>query len=271
MAQDLRLHWPLAALRGALPGVDVQAVAAVGSTNTELLERLKQGHGGPALLVAEAQLQGRGRSGRRWQSEPGRSLTFSVALPLAPADWSGLSLAVGAVLADAIEPLADGASPRLQLKWPNDLWLADGGARWRKLGGILIETVAVGAQRACVVGVGLNVKPLDGTPELSSGYAGVAELDAALDATALLLRVAAPLVQALMRFERQGLAPFLAGFERRDLLRGRAVACMGSPSLQGQAAGIDEQGLLLLHTPAGLQRVASGEVSVRPLAAALEG
>ena len=145
MAQDLRLHWPLAALRGALPGVDVQAVAAVGSTNTELLERLKQGHGGPALLVAEAQLQGRGRSGRRWQSEPGRSLTFSVALPLAPADWSGLSLAVGAVLADAIEPLADGASPRLQLKWPNDLWLADGGARWRKLGGILIETVAVGA------------------------------------------------------------------------------------------------------------------------------
>ncbi|MFO1326524.1 MAG: biotin--[acetyl-CoA-carboxylase] ligase [Rubrivivax sp.] len=271
MAPTLRLHWPLAALRAALPGVDLQVVPAVGSTNTELIERQRHDAGTTALLVAEAQLQGRGRSGRAWRSEPGRSLTFSLARPLAPADWSGLSLAVGAVLADAIEPLAPGASPRLQLKWPNDLWLADPDGGWRKLGGILIETVAAGERRVCIVGVGLNLQSLAADVELSSGCAGATELDATLDVPALLQRVAPPLVDALGRFEREGLAPFRAAYDRRDLLRGRAVATSGQPALHGVAEGVDTQGLLCLRTANGLQRLASGEVSVRPLATALQG
>jgi BirA family biotin operon repressor/biotin-[acetyl-CoA-carboxylase] ligase len=65
---------------------------------------LRRGEAPALLVVAEAQTQGRGRNGRAWQSLPGASLTFSLGLPLAPADWSGLSLAVGAALADAIEP-----------------------------------------------------------------------------------------------------------------------------------------------------------------------
>lgn len=270
MAPTLRLHWPLDALRAALPGADLQVLPAVGSTSTELLDRLRQGPGAPALLVAETQLQGRGRNGRAWQSEPGRSLTFSYGLPLAPGDWSGLSLAVGAALADAIEPPRAGMPARLQLKWPNDLWLADGDAHWRKLGGILIETLAAGDRRFCVVGVGLNLQPLAQSAGLASGCAGVNELDASLDAPALLLRVARPLADALVRFEREGLEPFQAGFARRDLLRGRSVATLGAPSLQGVAEGIDAQGLLCLRTAAGLQRVGSGEVSVRPLPAATE-
>ena len=49
----------------------------------------------PQLLVAEHQLAGRGRQGASWQSQRGASLTFSLMLPLAPLEWSGLSLAVG--------------------------------------------------------------------------------------------------------------------------------------------------------------------------------
>ena len=60
----------------------------------------------PCLLVAEQQTRGRGRLGRDWVSSAGASLTFSLALPLAPADWSGLSLAVGLALAEALEPAA---------------------------------------------------------------------------------------------------------------------------------------------------------------------
>jgi BirA family biotin operon repressor/biotin-[acetyl-CoA-carboxylase] ligase len=42
---------------------------------------------------------------------------FSLGLPLAPRDWSGLSLAVGLAVAEALHPA-------IGLKWPNDLWLA---------------------------------------------------------------------------------------------------------------------------------------------------
>lgn len=266
-----RMAWPLERLGQALPGVRVQVQAELGSTSTELLERLRQGDTAAQLLVAERQNAGRGRQGRRWQSAPGASLTFSYGTLLAPADWSGLSLAVGAMLADAIEPPSAAAGPRLQLKWPNDLWLADGPqGPWRKLGGILVETVAAAGARACVVGVGLNVQPLAGDVELSSGYACVQELDPRWDAPALLEAVAAPLVAALARFEREGLAAFAGGYARRDLLRGRRVLSSGAAAVDGVAEGVDAQGRLLLRNAAGLQAVGSGEVSVRPQPLPLE-
>ena len=264
-APDTELDWAPQALQASLqrraPGLGVRVQREVDSTNTQLLERLRAG-GGPLLLAAEAQTAGRGRNGSRWHSAPGDSLTFSVGLPYAPRDWSGLSLAVGAALADAIEPQPQ----RLQLKWPNDLWLADGASAWRKLGGILIETVAACGARACVVGVGLNVRPLAAGPELASGYACVQELAPALDAPKLLARVAPPLLDALLRFERDGLPAFADAFARRDLLRGQAVATTHAAAPEGVAEGIDAQGALQVRATHGVVAVASGEVSVRPRA-----
>ena len=60
-------------------------------------------------------MAGRGRLGRSWRPVRGASLTFSLALPLAPRDWSGLSLAVGVALVQALQPDADNARWRLGL------------------------------------------------------------------------------------------------------------------------------------------------------------
>src|SRR5919206_1492015 len=173
-----------------LPGLSVEVVARISSTNTALLERARIVQPAsddsdaaqvrrsvestafgrraadlqPCLLVAEHQTHGRGRQGRTWQAAPGASLTFSLGLPLAPVDWSGLSLAVGVALADALDPPgAAGAAPRLGMKWPNDLWLLDGHGGGRKLGGILIETVAAAQRRLAVIGIGINVLPMSPT------------------------------------------------------------------------------------------------------------
>ena len=212
-------------LEPLLPGLAVEVVARAESTSSLLLQRLRGGRSAalqdmvlpgrrasdtqPCLLVAEHQTVGRGRMGRNWQAAPGASLTFSLALALAPADWSGLSLAVGVALAEALDPVPAGR-PRIGLKWPNDLWLDE-----RKLGGILIETVSVGPQRMAVVGVGLNVLPMEVGP-VSSGYACLSEIDPATSAPRTLHAVALPLVRALHAFERDGFAAFRAGFEARD-------------------------------------------------------
>jgi BirA family biotin operon repressor/biotin-[acetyl-CoA-carboxylase] ligase len=218
--------------------------------------------------------------GRAWRSRAGASLTFTLALPLAPADWSGLSLAVGLALADALDPPVGGATPRIGLKWPNDLWLIDGpvgAGRGRKLGGILIETVgapaagtagaAAGAQRLAVVGVGLNLQP---QPDegLSQGYACLQELTAPAAAPQVLALVAEPLLRALLRFQVEGFAPLAAAYARRDVLRGCAVTTTQADLPAGLAEGVDAQGALLVRH-VGLHRVVSGEVSVRPQAAAL--
>lgn len=287
-------------LVGLLPGLSVEVLASVDSTNTRLLERARllsgdrrgpvttpgdldavragdgrptphgrrQDDNRPALLVAELQTLGRGRQGRTWQSSAGRSLTFSLALPLHPPSWSGLSLAVGVALADALDPASGETPPRLWLKWPNDLWLMDAPGRGRKLGGILIETMAVGERRMAVIGIGLNVLPRATTADLSSGYACLQELQADYDAPRALHRVAAPLVRALQTFGREGFAPFAAAFARRDLLFGQPVTTTLQGVPEGVAEGVDEQGALRVRVDgSGLHALVSGEVSVRPVAA----
>lgn len=271
---DVQRHWP--ALQALLPGLTIEVLASVDSTSDRLLARAHR-HGGepawgrrsddlePCLLVAERQTAGRGRRGRRWLSDPGASLTFSLALLLEPRSWSGLSLAVGVALAEALDPAA-GAAPRIGLKWPNDLWLIDAPGRGRKLGGILIETVPVRGGRLAVIGIGLNVRPLPPTADHASGYACLQELQPLLEAPAALWQAARPLVLALQRFEAEGLEPVLAAYARRDLLAGQAVKTTDPALPEGIAAGIDSDGALRLRAGGAQHRIVGGEVSVRPAA-----
>jgi BirA family biotin operon repressor/biotin-[acetyl-CoA-carboxylase] ligase len=262
------MNWPAEALWQAvaplLPGFTVEVLPEVDSSNSELMRRARAGGLEPVLLVAERQTAGRGRLGRAWHSAAGDSLTFSLGLPLAPADWSGLSLAVGVSVAESLHP-------SLRLKWPNDLWLED-----RKLGGILIETASFGAPltpalsrererepggRYAVIGIGINIVPrADGG--LSTPSAAVRELLPQADAGSVLQSLAGPLVRDVLAFAAAGFAPFQARFAARDALRGRPVTF--SDGSAGTARGVDGSGALLVHTAAGLQAVSSSEVSVRP-------
>jgi BirA family transcriptional regulator, biotin operon repressor / biotin---[acetyl-CoA-carboxylase] ligase len=273
------LRWPLEAIWQAveptLPGFTAELLPCIDSTNSELLRRLRGDSGAearpePTLLVAERQTAGRGRHGRQWHSSaatPGASLTFSLALPLAPADWSGLSLVAGISIADSLEPLAAGATPAIGLKWPNDLWLRGAGGE-RKLAGILVETASVGSQRFAVVGVGINIAPPTGGLTLEAGASAavppgfLSELDPALDAPGALLAIAAPLAGALAAFAQFGFDPFRSRFARRDLLEGRLLALSDGSS--GTGCGVAENGALLVHTAGGMQHITSSDISVRP-------
>jgi BirA family biotin operon repressor/biotin-[acetyl-CoA-carboxylase] ligase len=243
-------------------------VAHIDSTNSELMRR---GHGRdnpPTLLVALSQTAGRGRMGRAWQSQPGAGLTFSWGMHMAPTDWSGLSLAVGLSLADALDP--DGQWG-LQLKWPNDLCWQSAGAV-RKLGGILIETQMAAAsaetpaRRWCVVGVGMNLQTpaIDGADLAPVGWREITS-EATPSGPDLLQACMAALVPAMQAFESHGFAPLVERFAQRDALRGQTVVL--SDGRSGTALGVDAQGALKVQTAQGLQSVHSAEVSVRPIAA----
>ena len=275
------IQWPAEAIWQAvaptLPGFTVELLPEIDSTNSELMRRFRGSPGSPprldpVLLLAEQQTAGRGRLGRSWQSRRGDSLTFSLGLPLQPADWAGLSLVVGISLAESLDPGNTG-SPRIGLKWPNDLWL--GGAQGeRKLGGILVETASLDGLRYAVIGVGINIRPLelaapsiDAAPASSAIAPGCLQaLFPELDAPAALLRVLAPLVQALQAFEQFGFTPFQARFAARDVLSGRAVQL--SDGSQGTAHGVGESGALRVQTASGMKEINSSEVSVRPVSAA---
>ena len=283
----LPLRWPAEAIWQAvaptLPGFTVEVLPEVDSTNSELLRRFRgtantPPQPEPLLLVAERQSAGRGRLGRSWHSAPGDSLTFSLGMPLQPADWSGLSLAVGVSVADSLDP--PHTSPpqtgphRIGLKWPNDLWLqAPQGER--KLAGILVETARWEGLRYVVIGVGVNIRPVQLAADVDVAPAAVVapgclhDFDNRMEAAEALLCIAPTLVQTVQAFEQFGFAPFQARFAARDVLAGRAVQL--SDGTHGTAHGVGENGALRVHTAAGMREVTSAEISVRPVSAGAPG
>ncbi|HEU5297589.1 MAG TPA: biotin--[acetyl-CoA-carboxylase] ligase [Burkholderiaceae bacterium] len=284
-------------LSALLPGLSIEVVARCESSNTVLVDRARRSGGladsvpskpgeleppisgpmplvgatrhgrraqdtQPCLLVAEQQTRGRGRWGRSWQSSAGASLTCSLALPFTPPDWSGLSLAMGVAVAEALDPEGPREGAWIGLKWPNDLIRIEGPEPPRKLGGILIESVPVGQHRMAVIGVGLNIATQP-VVDLPTGFACLQEFDAGIDAPRTLARIARPWVDAVLLFQREGFAPFKARFERLDCLKGHVVTTTLDDLPSGVAEGVDDHGALLVRAGPSLHRVGMGDVSVR--------
>ena len=285
-----------------LPTLTVEVLKEVDSTNSELMRRARAGQTDPVLLVAESQTAGRGRLGRQWHAQAGDALTFSLGLMLHPADWSGLSLAVGLSVVENLDP--QGAL-RLGLKWPNDIWVRQQDTNqqmfgtlpkpasntWCKLAGILIETAVPSMpmpktsqhqvtnsqteQRYCVIGVGINIGkpraldvsiPAIGLRDLSEVAAAKASATSAsaspTTAPQALAMIAQPLLAAVLAFESKGFAPSQAAFQKRDVLHDTPVTL--SDGRQGIARGVDNTGVLRVETPQGMQLINSAEVRVRP-------
>lgn len=125
----------------------------VPSTNTYVKEHAGTLANG-TVVYTPCQTAGRGWATNRWESEPGKNLSFTLlfkpaGLPAAN-QWL-VSEGVATGLINGIES-ATGIND-LMIKWPNDIYADD-----RKLAGILIEnTVEGGLIKHSVIGVGLNV------------------------------------------------------------------------------------------------------------------
>lgn len=261
-----------AATRGGLAGLEV--AWTVDSTNSELLRRGPPERGAMVLL-AERQTGGRGRRGRAWASPLAGQVALSVARRFGGglSRLGGLSLVAGVAAARALSALGVHG---IGLKWPNDLVVAGGDGRLRKLGGILVEGGGEHAGPAhAVVGIGVNVRLpdvagdaidqpwtdlagcLDGSPQRGR--------QPAIDRSAVASALLAGLLPALVDFDRDGLGPFLDLFEPLDVLSGREVTVRdGNREHVGIARGLAPDGGLRLDLgDAGMQVFHAGEASVR--------
>ena len=217
----------------------------IDSTNTAGRELAAAGAPAGTVVTATGQDAGRGRQGRTWHAVPGKSLVYSAILRPLEARHSLLPLAVPLAVCDAAESLAPIAC---QVKWPNDVWI-DG----RKAAGILIE--ARPQDGWAVIGVGLNVSlmPDDFPEELRETSASIGMEVSVRDALAALNR-------ELGRWVDAPHEAVLAELRHRDSLRGREIEwAEGS----GTAAGIAEDGNLLVRTAAGEVSLGAGEVHLR--------
>lgn len=229
---------------------------SVTSTNDVARELAEAGAPEGTTVLADEQTRGRGRRGRTWRSDPGRSLILSmVARPPTLAGEAVLSLRLGLATARAIEdvtPLAVG------LKWPNDL-LVDG----RKVGGMLCEGAVEGDRPAFVVaGTGINVLQPDDVwtgPVAGRASSLAARAGEPVELPGLAGRVIARWLVVLDAPDGTLSPDEIAAFRSRHVLQGRAVAVDGEPG--GTVQGVEADGTLRLVDAGGRpRRVVSGTV-----------
>ncbi len=138
---------------GALAAVwPITVFDSIDSTNAEALRAINQGRAAPFLVLAERQISGRGRRGRKWVSPFAENLYYSLVLRIdgGMRQLEGLSLVVGLAVMHALRKLGVAGAG---LKWPNDVLVGN-----KKIAGILLELVGDPADVCHVVlGIGINV------------------------------------------------------------------------------------------------------------------
>ena len=199
--------------------------------------------GAPAgtLVLADAQLAGRGRAGRRWESKAGDGIWMTLIERVNDVNaLDVLSLRIGLRAARTLDRFA---GARVGVKWPNDLY-----ARGGKVGGILVESRWRGNRPEWTsIGIGINVR--------AAGFPGAATLGAGVSRLELLGELL-PALRAAASAHGHLVARELDDFAGRDIAVGKACR----EPVTGIVAGIAADGALLIDTAGGRRRVVEGSL-----------
>jgi len=225
------------------------------STMDVAFQLADQGAQSGALVVADEQSAGRGRTGREWLSQKEAGLWFSLLLLAeAPCESVGiLAPATGLALAAL---LTEELSLPARVKWPNDVRV-----NGKKIAGALVESRR--QRRVIVIGVGLNLRLPSPLPEELAGEITALEVE----------RPEAPppeelLAHIMSRLEAT-LTPCLAQDTKAvvdewpafdEFIRRRVTVKVGRRVFTGADLGLAADGSLSLLTPHGLRLISAGEL-----------
>jgi BirA family transcriptional regulator, biotin operon repressor / biotin---[acetyl-CoA-carboxylase] ligase len=231
----------------------IETVATTGSTNADLVARLRAGESIPEgyWLRAETQTGGKGRSGRTWISPPGNLYTSTVVnLREGDPPPQTLALVIGLAVYDQVDQSLMISDQRdVMLKWPNDV------------AGILLERCG----DAIVAGIGINIAFAPQIEGRATTCITALNMKYDADPEHALSFLAPRVAEQLARWRADGLAALISRWSR-------AAHPVGSPlsvntgdgtMFNGTFAGLDEGGALRLRLDNGTtQTIHAGEVSL---------
>jgi BirA family transcriptional regulator, biotin operon repressor / biotin---[acetyl-CoA-carboxylase] ligase len=213
------------------------------------------------ICLAEYQTQGKGRLGREWASPFGRNIYCSLSYMFNKdiSELSGLSLAVGVLVAQALEVVNPLLNPLL--KWPNDIYIGQ-----QKVGGILIELMAeANGKSIAIISFGLNVNMKDEPLAINQPWTSLEHvLNEKLDRNIAVGHLLAGILDGMELFAKKGFGAFKDQWTKYDTLVNKQVnITMGKDTTSGIAKGIDNQGYLLLQLTNGQkEKFSCGDTSL---------
>jgi len=227
------------------------------STNEEAKRQASGNAFAQRWIAARKQTAGRGRLGRQWDSPSGNLFaTALISVPGGVSDALRLPFAAALAVHDTVSAFA--GDEGLALKWPNDVRV-----RGAKICGILVEFGQGETGGWAAVGIGINVasRP-DGLEQAATCMAELC--DGPVPSPQIVLEKLAESfaerrAQAMSDFGRVR-SDWCARAEGRD---GLVRARIGEDVIEGQFAGLAEDGGLLLDLPGGQRRtIRAGDVEL---------
>ena len=232
------------------------------STQNQALKMAEEPENNGAIIVAEKQTGGRGRSGRKWVSPKG-GIWFSVILhprfdisvttlfPIA----SALALSIALEKTFKISP---------ELKWPNDITI-----KGKKLAGMLVD-VSLESNKIenLVLGVGINFdvdakqieKNLKNTPNFY-GVVSLNELKTNIRPVELVQSFLIELEKIYKLLETKQTKKIISEWTKRSSTIGKNVKLNTiDGEIKGKAVRIDEDGALVVSNNKNMDRVIAGDI-----------
>ena len=234
----------------------IKHVLETGSTNSDLILKASELPDG-FLLIADHQLEGRGRKGRKWDAPPSMNLIFSVLLhPKWPPERHQL---VTPALALSTVEVLENLGLRASVKWPNDVMIEL--EKNKKIAGILAEYIQQ-ENPVLVIGMGLNVgwpKEKDSAPPNSTSLiaCGIKK-----DKSELLIEILKNFEKKLIEISlEEGDVAFRREYLERSLTIGNQVRVKHiNGETVGKAIDIEKDGSLIIENEDGITSVTEGDV-----------
>ncbi len=249
-------------LAGKFFGHKIYYFSETGSTNDEAFSLGLDGAPEGTVVIADSQNKGKGRMQRVWHSPSGANIYTSVILkpqiPLSKA--SQIPITAGVTVAEIINYYCP---DKARLKWPNDVLIGE-----KKICGILTQVkMKANAIDFIVLGIGINVnlsreqfpqdiKKIATSLAIETGYK-ISRLE-------LIISLYENLVKCYKQLQQEGFGQIKEKWLSLTPMIGRRVQVMFKDEMiEGKAAGLDEDGSLILFTDENKKvKVSAGDATI---------
>lgn len=242
--------------------LDIYVLAEVKSTNTAVRERAEAGISEGCVIIANSQLNGKGRLQRKFYSPADTGIYMSLLLRpegITPGQATKITTMAAVAVCEAVEEVS---GKEAWIKWVNDIYLEQ-----KKVSGILTEasiSMESGSVQYVILGIGMNVYPpkSDFPPEIRE-TAGTIFGKHQNDGKNQL--AAAVLNNFLRLYKKRNYAEYVEKYRAKSLVIGKEILVMDSNrGKKAVALDIDEECHLIVQYENGeTDTLSAGEISIR--------
>ncbi len=203
------------------------------------------------VFVADWQKEGKGRKGRRWESQEG-GLYFSFVICEEDfRNYLQLPLVAGLAISDFL----DSIGLRTTIKWPNDVY-----TKGRKIAGILVEK----SKEKIVVGIGLNVNQKEFPEDLKKNAISIFQIKGREENRLDILTGLLDFIESFLEeYRERGFSNLAGRINDKLIFKEEEVIVLSEKPEVGILKGINDKGFLILQTSEGEKEITSGDVSLR--------